>query len=122
MSILRSKQGQSLSTAIRNVTPIRFESIRIENKLLDGSLHLQTIGIPLKYITFDILANHTEIELLHHAAAIAEVVELTFEGKKFRGILKDMNEVRISAWSELKHKVFYIANGIRLDIVEEGLI
>lgn len=122
MSTLKSKHGQSLSTAIRNVSPIKFESVRIENKLLDGSIHLQTIGLPSKYVTFDLLANHTEIALLHLTSAIAEVVELSFDGYTYKGILKEINEVRINAWSKKKGNIFYIANGIRMDIVEEGLI
>lgn len=82
---LESLKGEKLSRGIRNLSPIRYESIRIKNKLLDGSYHIQTIGDPLKYITFEILSNHEQVNKINTAEYKGEELKLVVDDKYYIG-------------------------------------
>lgn len=119
---LINSSGQQLSIAIRSLTPIKYDPIKIENKLLDGSVHVQTIGTPARFITFDILATHEQVGRLNYAEAIAAQVVLSDDDITYTGILNDISEDRITPRYSDKGKILYIINGVRLDITEGGLI
>lgn len=61
---LQTPAGISLSEKIRNISPVKYEPIQITNKTLSGNLHVQTIGEPLKFITFEALSNQTQVDLI----------------------------------------------------------
>ena len=62
MIIIESLEGELLSKICKEVSPIKYESIVKKNKLLNGSYHIQTIGEPLKYIEFIVIANQVQVE------------------------------------------------------------
>jgi hypothetical protein len=66
MKKLESIQGELLSKILKEVSPIKYESNRQANKLLDGSYHVQVIGLPLRSIGVTIISTYLQVERLNY--------------------------------------------------------
>jgi len=87
---LETLSGYILTLGCKNVTLPQFDILKAENRLLDGSLHIQTVGNPLKTINFEILITRNNAERLDHARAIGEELYFINENKKYRGIIRNV--------------------------------
>lgn len=121
MIYLENFQGKKLSKGIRDLSPIQYDAINIKNRLLDGSYHIQTIGNPSKYVTFDILANHNQVDLINISESRGEELKLLVNLKAYIGILDEaLIWSRITARYANLNDVYYIARA-RLNIIKEGI-
>lgn len=119
---LENLQNAKLSSGIRNLSPIQYETNQVKNKLLDGSFHIQTIGEPLKYITFEILSNHNQVDLLNQTEYKGEDLRLIIDNKFYKGMIDEVLEwERMTKRYKNDTNVYYMTN-IRLNISEEGSI
>lgn len=113
--------NKELSKGIKNLSPILYESIQIENDLLDGSQHIQTIGTPRKYKTFEILANQNQVDDINSAVSIGQPLKLIVDNKYYVGFCKT------SDWQRLTKRYVnetdrYYTNSIKFTISSEGII
>lgn len=121
MILLENLQGDRLSRGIKDLSPIQYDTIQIKNKLLDGSYHIQTIGEPMKYITFEILSNHNQVDLLNIAEYKGEELKLIIDNRYYIGILDNRLEwSRISVRYKNSTNVYYTSN-IKFNVSKEGL-
>lgn len=122
MILLEDLNNTKLSYGIRDLSPLQYDTIQVKNKLLDGSYHIQTIGEPLKYITFEILSNHNQVDLLNQAEHKGEELRLIIDDKFYVGMLDSKAE-----WTRLILRrgdpinTLYTAK-LQLNISEEGSI
>lgn len=121
MIFLENSQKVVLSRGIRNLSPIKFDGIKVKNRLLDGTYHIQTIGDSMRYIEFEILSNHDQVNLINIAEDRGESLKLIIDGEFFIGLLnKELDWQRITMrYRESKNR-FYTAK-IRLNLHEEGI-
>lgn len=120
MIFLKRENGTIITSGIRNLSPLMMDSTIIENKLIDGSTHLQTIGEPAGYYTFDILASHLQTGLINTARATVEPLILVVGDEEIRGFIKNAEWERANNRFHDTDKLFYIANGVRFEL--EGSI
>ena len=117
---IETLQGELLSMICREVSPIRHESIQIKNKLLDGSFHLQTIGEPIRYIDFVVIANQSQAEQINLIETKGEPIKLTEYDRVFIGTLdKAIEWSRVTTGYENRNKRVYMANAT-IVVSQEG--
>lgn len=122
MIVLQSLTGEVLSLGIRNVTPLYYESIKIKNKLLDGSCHVQTVGDPIKYKDFIALADGDQTEMLNHMEAVGEPLKLIEGSKYYIGMIDaQIKWDRKSGWYADK-KWERHQGQIKMNIQSEGVV
>ena len=64
------------------------EPIQIENKSLNGMMHLQTIGTAMNVAMVKALCSFAEYENLVEAAGSAVPIQVDFDGKYYDGIMR----------------------------------
>lgn len=89
MILLESAVGNKLSLGIKSLSPLRLTSNSIKNKLLDGTYHIQTIGTPLKYFTFEILSSEDQVNYINLGESIGEDFKLIIDDKYYIGKLEN---------------------------------
>ena len=80
---------KQLSKGIKSLSPLRLRSNSVKNKLLDGTYHIQTIGTPLKYFTFEILSNEDQVNHINSGEANGEDFKLIIDDKYYIGKLEN---------------------------------
>ena len=80
---LERTNGEVLSRILREVSPIRYESIRKVNKLLDGTYHVQIIGQPLMSIDASIISSHNQADELNELIDQGTPLVLIFLDRKY---------------------------------------
>lgn len=119
---LENLQNAKLSSGIRNLSPIQYDVHQVKNKLLDGSYHIQTIGEPLKYITFEILSNHNQVDLINQAEYKGEELRLIIDDKFYIGKISEKLEwERVTVRYKNATQIHYTSSVI-FNISEEGTI
>lgn len=78
---------ESLSYICKELSPVKYETIQKINKLLDGSYHIQTIGEPLKYLEFTVIARESQAEKINQLESIGEPVKIIDSQRLFIGYL-----------------------------------
>lgn len=121
MMAFKTTDGDLLSWGLRNVSPLMVESIIVENKLLDGSNHVQTIGDGLRYYQFEILCNEINADLITIAQSQGGLFRLELDEKYFIGYISKPDWERETGREKVKEKRIY-ASDIKFTITEEGSI
>lgn len=122
MIFLEDLNNTKLSYGIRDLSPLQYDSIQVKNKLLDGSYHIQNIGEPMRYFTFEVLANHIQVDLINLIESRGEPLRLVIDDKFYMGLLDEVPD-----WTRLVLRrndplnTFYSAK-LRLNVSEEGVI
>lgn len=122
MILLEDLNNTKLSYGIRDLSPLQYDTIQVKNKLLDGSYHIQAIGSPMKYYTFEILSNHNQVDLINLIESRGEPLRLIIDDKFYVGMLDSKAE-----WTRLILRrgdpinTLYTAK-LQLNISEEGSI
>ena len=80
---LERTNGEVLSRILKEVSPIRYESIKKVNKLLDGTNHVQIIGKPLMSIDASIISSHNQAEELNQLIDQGTPLVLIFLDRKY---------------------------------------
>jgi len=120
--LLQNLDSNKLSYGIRNLSPMMYDTIKVKNKLIDGSYHVQIIGSPVKYYTFEILANQIQVDVINLAVSKGELLKLIIDEKYYIGMIDGIDE-----WTGLVYRQQDKANTIysaklRLNISEEGTL
>jgi hypothetical protein len=116
---LSSIANEKLSEGIRNLSPELYDTITIENKLIDGTTHIQIIGEPAKYLTFEVLANHNQTSDINEAQSTGEKLKLTVYDVYYIGFISKPAWERFSSRNPNPTKRFYVSE-VRIDVTEEG--
>ncbi|WP_350343220.1 hypothetical protein PRVXT_002510 [Proteinivorax tanatarense] len=82
---IESMEKVRLSEIVKKVYPPKYRSIKITNQLLDGSYHTQVIGDPQKSISFKVIANQGQVEIIDEIESKAEYIRLIEYDKSFIG-------------------------------------
>lgn len=85
---LETLSGSRLTLICTNVSLPKHDVLQVENRLMDGSLHIQTIGQPLKIINLEVLATEINAEKIDEMQAIAEELYFLKPPKKYLGIIR----------------------------------
>ena len=122
MILLQNLDNEKLSYGIRSLSPMMYDVIKVKNKLIDGSYHVQIIGSPVKYYTFEILANQIQVDVINLAVSKGELLKLIIDEKYYIGMIDGIDE-----WTGLVYRQQDKANTIysaklRLNISEEGTL
>lgn len=111
----------ALSRGIKSLSPILYDGIKIENKLLDGSTHVQTIGTAQQYLTFDILANHNQVNYINNADSIGETLKLIVDDNYYIGFCSVPDWQRVTKrYANETDRVY--TTSAKLVISESGVI
>ena len=109
-----------LSKMCKEVSLPKFESIQKKNKLLDGTYHIQTIGEPLKYIEFTVIANELQTEKINLMETKGELLKLIDYNRFFIGFINNkVDWKRLTAGYIDREKRLYEGR-ISIIVKEEG--
>lgn len=86
---LTDLSGKLLTVICTEVSLPAFDLIKIENKLLDGSLHVQTIGDPLKTIKATVVTTEELAETIDQMQSVQEDCYFVKDDKQFRGQIRE---------------------------------
>lgn len=84
---LRTLTGETLSLAIKDLSPINNEGQVVKNRLIDGTYHVQAIGTPAKSREFKVLANENQVDLIGEAEALGQTLELQVDDTIYKGLI-----------------------------------
>jgi hypothetical protein len=98
---------------IRDVLPITSEANRVENKLMDGTPHVQTIGTPMEVLTLTVSAEDTVAETIDGYAAAASLVKVYWIDRWASGYIRE-----VPTWKQDGYR--YYTASMDLLIVEQG--
>lgn len=85
---LTTLDNNTLTLLCSKVSLPILDTITIENKLLDGSLHVQTIGDPLRTILIEVLVTEKNAEKINIIESIKEGVFFYKGTKRYQGIVR----------------------------------
>jgi hypothetical protein len=80
---LESIEGENLSRFLREVSPMKYQSNKQVNKLLDGTYHVQIIGEPMKTIDAVVIASFNQAERLNFQIDQGSPLVLFLYNKKY---------------------------------------
>lgn len=122
MILLEDLNNTKLSYGIRDLSPVMYDTIQIKNKLLDGSNHIQIIGNPMMYFTFEILSNHNQVDLINLAESRGEPLRLIIDDKFYIGMFDSPAEWKMIILRRGDPLNTLYTAKIQLNISEEGSI
>lgn len=86
---LDSIQGEPLVRIVRDVSPIKCQSNKLVNRLLDGTYHVQIIGEPAKSIDALVIASFNQAEQLNAMVDQGALMVLVHHNKKYFGYIDE---------------------------------
>lgn len=89
MMQLKNTVDVILSRFIQEITPLAYDSIKIKNRLLDGTFHTQTIGEPQPYVNVEIYVNEIQLDAINVAQSIGEQLVLLSEENEYIGFIDE---------------------------------
>ncbi|WP_350342342.1 hypothetical protein PRVXT_001570 [Proteinivorax tanatarense] len=118
---IENMENTRLSEIVKEVSPIRYQTVKITNQLLDGSFHTQIIGNPQKSINFKVIANQNQVEMIDVLEAKGEYIKLIEYDRSYVGAIDSA-----IAWSRItvgfKNRNKRLFRGdVNLKITDEGL-
>lgn len=75
-----------ISDHIHDATP-GWDSIKIKNRLIDGSYHFQNVGEPARTLKVSISCDRVGVETLDYAEAISKPIKVVVYGKEWTGLI-----------------------------------
>lgn len=119
MDRMEDLQENILSIAIYDLFP-SLEGNRVVNKLLDGTLHIQTIGEAMKYVSFRIVSDDANMNRINDIEFTGEPIKVFYDNKFYQGKIEDLSQWREELFGEIDTRL-YAAN-IRLVVESEGIV
>lgn len=87
MSTLTNSSSVVISSNVIRVIP-SYETIKVENRCLDGSFHVQTIGTPARICTVEFICLEAGKILVDTAEGSGESLTITGGSKYYTGIVR----------------------------------
>ena len=104
-----------ISKVIVSVIP-DYETIEVENKLLDGTIHIQTVGQPARVVNVNTVTVNTENKkLIDTCKATKTPVKVVLDDDYYIGIIRG-----VPSWARVKSGVFQVS--LTLIVSEEGAV
>jgi hypothetical protein len=120
--LLQNLDSNKLSYGIRSLSPMMYDTVKVKNKLIDGSYHTQIIGNPVKYFTFEILSNQIQVDVINLAVSKGELLKLIIDDKYYIGMIEEIEEWTLLALDRNdKTKTIY-STTMRFNISQEGTL
>jgi len=114
-------ENNLLSKGIKSLSPILYDGIKIENQLLDGSLHIQTIGDPQRYFNFELLANHTQVDVINNINAQGGRLKVVIDGDYYEGYCNTEDWQRITM-RHLEESDRYYTTTVKFIVWQSGVV
>ena len=108
-----------LSVAIYDLFP-SLKGHQIKNRLLDGSLHIQTIGKPSKYVSFRCVTDDNSMNTINQMEFCGQEVRVFYDNKYYIGLIDRLSNWQEEIFGEVDTRL-YTAN-ISVIVKEEGTI
>lgn len=89
MIFLENLDGIKLTRMCKEMSLPFYDVLKVENRLLDGSLHIQTLGDPMKIIKAEIVVYESFAELIDYSQNIYEELIFVKHDKRFRGFIRN---------------------------------
>jgi hypothetical protein len=105
MGIIKDAYNNTCAYETLSVIP-SFESIIIENKLLNGTAHIQTIGSPIKIASARALCRFDQITNLMEAYAKGTKIFIDFEDIYFDGTIKSQPIISQYSKSQRGNRIY----------------
>ena len=118
---LYKTDGTLLSYAIREMTPMMVDSLMVENRLLDGSIHVQTIGDGYRYYEFELVSNENQIDMITQIQSEGGLFRLELDGSYYIGFI-DTPKWKRETVRTLNKEGRLFSTSITFKIKEDGLI
>lgn len=119
MDRLEDLFNNELSIAIYDLIP-SLNGNRVKNKLLDGTLHIQTIGKPSKYVSFRCVTDDNSMNTINQMEFCGQEVKVFYDNKYYIGLIDRLSNWQEEIFGEVDTRL-YIAN-ISVIVKEEGAI
>lgn len=88
MSDLKRADNTLINCIINQTLPYP-DVIKVKQRLLDGTVHNQTIGNPVQMVVVVLYCDFATMELLNTIFAISEPLKLTANGKIYTGTIAE---------------------------------
>jgi hypothetical protein len=88
MSVLYDVDNNLITDLVNLVLP-HFDAIKIKNRLLNGTYHIQTIGTPVKLMDIECTVSEDGKEAIDNIEALSSPIKLTKEGRYYLGLISD---------------------------------
>lgn len=98
---------------VRDVLPLTSEGNRVENKMLDGSAHVQTVGTPIVVLTMSISVADTVAESIDALAAASTEVKVLWLTRWATGYIREVPQWTLDGYR------YYTAT-IQLLVTDQG--
>lgn len=119
MDRLETLNEEVLSLYIKNLIP-SLKGNQVKNRLLDGSLHIQTIGEAIKIITFDIVSNDENMNRINAIEFEGEDVRVLYDDKYYIGKIDNLDDWREALFGKKEER--YYVNTLEIAVSSEGII
>lgn len=119
MDRIIASDGSVLTEGIENLVPSN-KGIRIERKLLDGSVHVQTIGASRKELKLDAYVRVEESERINEIYFTGEPITVFYDDRMYTGTI-----ISEPAWSiTVKDEVLYriLASNLTIAVKTEVVV
>ena len=117
---LTTLDNYTLTLLCSNVSLPIHDILQVENRLLDGSLHIQTIGEPLKTISIEVLVTEINAINIDRIENIKEEIYFFKGTKRYQGIIR--NPITWTKRSMYTGDTTKYSGEIEFVILEEGTI
>ncbi len=89
MVSLENLAGERLTLLFSEVSLPRLDVLKVENRLLDGSLHIQTMGYPLTTIKATAVTTEELARNIDQKQSIQEEFFFVKHGERFKGLIRE---------------------------------
>ena len=120
MMALYDMENTLLSIGFQNMSLELNEVIMKENKLLDGTLHIQTIGEVIKSRKFKLICNEEQADLVNLSHSMGSNLKLVIDDKYYIGMINKPVWERITAREKDKINRWY-SGEMTFTVIEEGI-
>ena len=114
MNYIKDSEEVVLTDHIQNAF-VRYESTKIQNTLMSGDVHIQTVGKPRPFLTVTAYGGIDFRNRMNEIEAISEPIHVQARGVLYKGTIAD--EI---SWSESGFEYYQAA--FEINIVEKAVV
>jgi hypothetical protein len=91
---IEDSQGIEICDVITDLFP-SYDTLKVKNRLLDGSYHIQTVGSKILTVSFNCACQHEGMMRLNQIEADSEPITVYYDDDTYTGLID-----QISEWDE----------------------
>jgi hypothetical protein len=108
-----------LSVAVMDLFP-SLDTVVIKNRLLSGLMFVQTVGEPTKMVTFKVVANDENMNMINEMEATGETVKVYYDDKYYVGLIYDLGKWQEQLFGEVDNRLYVTEMTVAVD--SEGTV